>query len=197
MNQTQLFAAPRALPEGFEYCPEFLDGTQEQELLRHLRLLPMQEAQYKEWQARRRVVSFGGRYDYSRNVLSPAPPIPPFLYALREQVAAWAGVAVAGLEHALIAEYRPQTPLGWHRDVPQFAEVIGISLLGAARLRFRPWPPGPGQRTACAVELAPRSVYLLRGVARWQWQHAVSPTKELRYSITFRTPAAAHAARSG
>jgi hypothetical protein len=27
----------------------------------------------------------------------------------------------------------------------------------------------------------------LRDAARWRWQHAVSPTKELRYSITFRT----------
>jgi alkylated DNA repair dioxygenase AlkB len=197
VNQTQLFAAPRALPEGFEYRAEFLDRAQEHELLAQIRLLPLQEAQYKAWQARRRVVSFGGRYDYSRNVLTPAPPIPPFLYALRERLAAWAGVAVAGLEHALIAEYRPQTPLGWHRDVPQFEVVIGISLLGDARLRFRPWPPGPGQRTVCAVALAPRSVYLLRGVARWQWQHALSPTKELRYSITFRTRAARHAARTG
>ena len=33
MNQTQLFAAPRALPEGFEYRAEFLDRAQEHELL--------------------------------------------------------------------------------------------------------------------------------------------------------------------
>ena len=64
MNQTELFAAPRALPEGFEYRAEFLDCAQEHELLAHIRLLPMQEAQYKEWRARRRVVSFGGRSDY-------------------------------------------------------------------------------------------------------------------------------------
>jgi alkylated DNA repair dioxygenase AlkB len=35
--------------------------------------------------------------------------------------------------------------------------------------------------------LEPRSAYVLRGVARWRWQHAISPTKALRYSITFRT----------
>jgi alkylated DNA repair dioxygenase AlkB len=33
----------------------------------------------------------------------------------------------------------------------------------------------------------PRSVYLLRGPARWSWQHGVAPTKQLRYSITLRT----------
>jgi alkylated DNA repair dioxygenase AlkB len=37
--------------------------------------------------------------------------------------------------------------------------------------------------------LAPRSIYLLRGAARWDWQHSVSPTRSLRYSITFRTSA--------
>jgi alkylated DNA repair dioxygenase AlkB len=196
VNQTDLFGAP-AWPEGFKYCADFLDGAHERELLAYIRLLPMQEARYKEWQARRRVVSFGGRFDYTRNVLTPAPPVPPFLDALREQVAVWAGIAVASLDHALIAEYRPQTALGWHRDVPQFEEVIGISLLGHARLRFRRWPPGTGQRTVCALELAPRSVYVLRGAARWQWQHAISPTKGLRYSITLRTRAEARAAPTG
>jgi len=87
----------------------------------------------------------------------------------------------------MIAQYPPASPLGWHRDVPEFEDVMGVSLLGHARLRFRPYPPRPNLRTHCALELAPRSAYLLRGVARWQWQHAVSPTKELRYSITFRT----------
>lgn len=36
-----------------------------------------------------------------------------------------------------------------------------------------------------------RSAYAMRGAARWKWQHAISPTKELRYSITFRTLAGA------
>jgi hypothetical protein len=35
--------------------------------------------------------------------------------------------------------------------------------------------------------VVPRSIYLLRGTARWGWQHSVSPTKLLRYSITLRT----------
>lgn len=87
----------------------------------------------------------------------------------------------------MIAEYRPSTPLGWHRDVPQFEDVLGVSLLGHARLRFRPWPPAPGRRATWKIHLEPRSAYLMRGAARWQWQHAVSPTRELRYSITFRT----------
>ena len=185
VNQQELFASRLALPEGFTYAPGFLTVAQEAQLLEQLQALPFQEAQYKEWRARRRIVSFGGSYDFSRQQLRPAPPIPEFLHALR----AGGGVgrlAPARLQHAMIAEYRPATQLGWHRDVPDFEDVIGVSLLGHARMRFRPWPPRPNERTSCAIELEPRPVYLMRGAARWQWQHAVSPTRELRYSITFR-----------
>jgi alkylated DNA repair dioxygenase AlkB len=187
VTQAELFAAPAALPDGFVYRPDFLSAPQEAQLLEQIRTLPFREAQYKEWHARRRIVSFGGSYDFTRNELSAAPPIPEFLLPLREQLAQWADIPVARIEHAMVAEYQPATPLGWHRDVPQFEDVLGVSLLGHARLRFRPWPPKHGQRTTYALQLEPRSAYLMRGRARWQWQHAVSPTRELRYSITFRT----------
>jgi alkylated DNA repair dioxygenase AlkB len=187
MVQRELFAGPAVLPEGFTYAEDFLSAAEEAQLLERIRELPLAPAQYKEWHARRRVVSFGGSYDFSRNELKPAPPIPAFLEDLRERVGRWAGTAAGRIQHAMIAEYKPGTPLGWHRDVPQFEEIFGVSLLGHARLRFRPWPPRAGERTTFALELAPRSLYALRGAARWQWQHAVSPTRELRYSITFRT----------
>jgi alkylated DNA repair dioxygenase AlkB len=187
VTQGELFASRPALPEGFVYVPDFLTPEQEALLLEHIRTLPFHAAQYKEWQARRRIVSFGGSYDFSRNQLTAAPPIPEFLHPLRERLAQWANIPLAHIQHAMIAEYQPATPLGWHRDVPQFEDVMGVSLLGHARLRFRPWPPKHNQRTTHALELEPRSAYLMRGAARWQWQHAVSPTRELRYSITFRT----------
>jgi len=34
------------------------------------------------------------------------------------------------------------------------------------------------------------SACIPRGEVRWQWQHSVEATKDLRYSITFRTPVA-------
>ena len=70
MIQAQLFAAPTPWPEGFSYAPEFLNTTQEAQLLEVIRTLPFEEAQYKEWRARRRIVSFGGRYDFTHQQLS-------------------------------------------------------------------------------------------------------------------------------
>jgi alkylated DNA repair dioxygenase AlkB len=192
MMQTPLFAPAPEWPAGFAYAAEFLDVAQEGQLLECIRALPFEAAQYKEWRARRRVVSFGGRYDYSQNELTAAPPIPQFLYPLRAQLAGWAGICEERLQHAMVAEYQPATPLGWHRDVPEFEDVLGVSLLGHARLRFRPWPPAAGQRATWKIDLEPRSAYQIRGAARWRWQHAVSPTRELRYSITFRSRRSAH-----
>jgi alkylated DNA repair dioxygenase AlkB len=179
--------AHAAIQDGWTYVEEFLTIAAEAQLLRLIRELPFQAAQYKQWRARRRIVSYGGRYDYQRQQLDAAAPIPAELHALRRQVAHWADIAEDSLQHAMIAEYQPGTPLGWHRDVPHFEQVIGISLLGYARLRFRPYPPAPRQRTIFTINLPPRSAYIMRGSARWNWQHAVSPTHELRYSITFRT----------
>src|SRR5262249_44689377 len=104
----------------------------------------------------------------------------------RERVAEWAAVPAARFTHALIAEYRAGTQLGWHRDVPNFEMVAGVSLCGACRMRFRRYAPGRTGRI-WTFQLEPRSAYLMLGTARWDWQHSVAPTPGLRYSITFRT----------
>jgi alkylated DNA repair dioxygenase AlkB len=186
MKQRELF--PNELPRGFSYREAFLSHDEERQLVRIIEDLPLQEAQYKEFTARRRTLSYGSSYDFATNTSLPAPEIPEFLFVLREKVAHWCAIPADRFVHALIAEYRPGTPLGWHRDVPEFELIAGVSLLGSCRLRLRPYPWSPQKRSErLFVELAPRSVYVLRGEARWKWQHSVPPVKELRYSITLRT----------
>lgn len=187
-GQGDLFAPASPWPPGFAYREAFLSSAEEDTLLAEIALLPLVEAQYREWTAKRRTVSFGGSYDFTHQSLHPAEPVPPFLHPLRARLAEWAGVDAQAFTHGLVAEYQPGTQLGWHRDVPDFEHVAGVSLAGMARMRFRPYPPKKEQARATGhVDLLPRSAYLIRDAARWHWQHAVSPTKELRYSITFRT----------
>jgi len=38
-----------------------------------------------------------------------------------------------------------------------------------------------------AIELPPRSLYRLEGVARWEWEHSIPPVAQIRRSITLRT----------
>jgi alkylated DNA repair dioxygenase AlkB len=191
LDQRDLFDETPALPEGFVYEREFITREEEVSLLAAIRELPLAEAKYKEFKARRRTVSYGGQYDFSAGKLEAAPEIPDFLMPLREKVARWVGVAAGEFVHALVTEYSPGTPLGWHRDVPDFELIVGVSLGGCARMRLRPYRPDEKQKRkdAIALELEPRSAYAMRGPARWGWQHCIAETKELRHSITFRTGA--------
>jgi alkylated DNA repair dioxygenase AlkB len=184
--QSTLFEEPSALPNGLVFQPDFIDEAEEARLLAGIATASLHEAKYKEFTARRRVASFGAGFDYDENELTPAPEIAPFLLPLRERVASWAGVSPETFGYALVAEYRPGTPLGWHRDVPQFEMIAGVSLAGTARMRFRRYPPQPRGATF-NLELPPRSAYLMRGEVRWGWQHSIVATAALRYSITFRT----------
>ena len=184
-QQAELFGAEPALPEGFVFQLDFISAAEEQALLEDIARLPLAEAKYKQYTARRRIAYFGFGYDFTANRLGAAPPAPAFLGPLRDKVAAWMSLAPAALEQALVTEYRPGTPLGWHRDAPDFGRVAGVSLGGWARMRLRRYPRG--KDTPIVLELAPRSVYQMQGAARWQWQHNIPATRELRYSITFRT----------
>jgi alkylated DNA repair dioxygenase AlkB len=174
--------------EGFSYQEDFISADEERDLLEQIALQPLTESRYRQWTAKRRTVSYGGQYDFTHHQLEPADPIPGFLLPVCARLAAWAGLAASDFTQAGIAEYRPGTQLGWHRDVPDFEVIAGVSLKGMARMRFRPYPPPVGRaRDSYSIDLQPRSAYIIRDVARWKWQHAISATKELRYSITFRT----------
>ncbi|WP_244258759.1 alpha-ketoglutarate-dependent dioxygenase AlkB [Cupriavidus gilardii] len=189
MDQFSLFGggAVEASIPGLIYQPDFLSPDEETSIIEIVQSLPLQAARYKGYLARRRVVSFGGSYDFDSNELLPAQALDARLLPLRERVAQWAGMSPERLAHVLVAEYAPGTPLGWHRDVPDFERIFGVSLGGAARLRFRPYPYSSSlRRHIVALDAQPRSIYRIEGDARWQWQHSVEPTKEMRWSITFR-----------
>ncbi|HUP94563.1 MAG TPA: alpha-ketoglutarate-dependent dioxygenase AlkB [Burkholderiales bacterium] len=188
-SQKDLFAFGPALPEGYTYQPEFITAGEEASLIAFIRTLPLEEAKYKEYTAKRRTVSYGFEYDFSMNRMGTAPELPAFLMPLREKVSRWTDEPAEDFVHALVNEYRPGTQLGWHRDVPNFEVIVGVSLAGACRMRLRPYRPGEKNRRqdVINIELEPRSAYVMKGPARWGWQHSIAPTAELRYSITLRT----------
>jgi len=175
-------------PDGLVYRPDFLTPEAERSLIAEIRTLPLEQARYKTFTAKRRIVSFGFGYDFETNALLPAPSLPAFLHPLRERVSEWTRIPAHDLAQCTVAEYAPGTQLGWHRDVPHFGSVVGVSLGSACRMRLRPYPHVKHARQpALALVLDARSVYVLRDTARWRWQHTISLTKALRYSITFRT----------
>ena len=173
-------------PEGLEYRADFLHEDEERELLAVLDAIAYDSIEMRGQVARRTARHFGYDYDYESFKVKPGEPLPAELEWLRERCAAVADLAPAELAQALVLRYPPGATIGWHRDAPAFgAKIVGVSLGSACRMRFQ---RGTGEeRRVWELELEPRSAYVLAEAARSAWQHSIPPTKELRYSITFRT----------
>jgi alkylated DNA repair dioxygenase AlkB len=181
-----------ALPAGFHYRDDFITRDEEEALVEAIGRTDFSDFEMHGVVARRRVAFFGATYDAS---LDSVPTIPDFLLGLRAAVAGWAGVNAEDFAMALINEYRPGAPIGWHRDAPQYDIVAGVSLLSSCRMRFRPYVSpaahsasrGPRRTATHEVVLTPRSAYLITGEARSGFEHSIPAVAALRYSITFRT----------
>jgi alkylated DNA repair dioxygenase AlkB len=171
--------------EGFRYQSDLLDQAHEHALLTHLRALPFREFEFHGYTGKRRVVSFGWKYEFSGEKLTRTEEIPSFLLGLRGQAASFAGLEAEAFEHALVTEYGPGAGIGWHHDKAVFGEVVGVSLLAPCILRFRRKAGEKWERVNVLAE--PRSAYHLTGPARSEWQHSILRVDALRYSITFRT----------
>jgi alkylated DNA repair protein (DNA oxidative demethylase) len=173
-------------PEGLTYRAEFLTREEERELLVHVERLPYEEVRMHGVVARRKTIHFGWDYDYEGWSISPADPPPEYLRPLIARCAEAAGLASEALAQVMVARYPPGAAIGWHRDAPMFGTpVIGVSLASACVMRFRKGKVRNWETYAQLLE--PRSLYILDGPARTQWQHSIPNTKELRYSLSMRT----------
>jgi alkylated DNA repair dioxygenase AlkB len=184
-GQLKLFGGEPPLPEGFRYQPELISVEQEQALLRHFEELPFREFEFRGFVGKRRVVSYGWKYDFSEAKLKQADDIPSWLLPLRDIAARFADLAPERLVQASVIEYDVGAAIGWHRDKAVFGDVIGISLLSSCRFRLRRKTGATWERVSLTA--APRSAYLLRGPSRTEWEHSIPAVDALRYSVTFRS----------
>src|SRR4051812_33744599 len=170
-SQLDLFAPKpaAAAPEGLVYREELVSVAEEEALARRLATLPFRPFEFQGFLGNRRTISFGWHYGFDGSGLRETEPMPDWLLPFRDRAAVLAGVAPDAVAHALVIEYPPGAGIGWHRDRPVFGDVVGISLLAPARLRFRRKAGARWERFNLVA--APRSAYLLRGPAREEWQH--------------------------
>jgi alkylated DNA repair dioxygenase AlkB len=179
-----LFDLPPKAPPGFRYQADLISPYEELDLADRLATLPFESFQFRGYEGRRRVVSFGLKYDFNGAGLVNVDPVPDWLRRLRDRAAAFARLSGGDFAHVLINEYREGAPIGWHRDRPVFEKVVGVSLLASTVMRFRRRDGARFERIN--VPLEPRSAYLLDGPARTDWEHSLPEAKAHRYSITFR-----------
>ena len=186
MTSRRIAAKAEGPPEGLVYRREFLSEEEERELLGEIERHAFQEVKMRGQIARRTVIHFGWDYDYDGWKIHPTIPPPSLLRALADRAAEAAVIPPESLEQFLVMRYPPGAAIGWHRDAPMFGTpVIGVSLLYPCAMKFRR-TQGEGFEQYTQL-LEPRSLYILGGAARTEWQHSIPPVKGLRISITMRT----------
>jgi DNA oxidative demethylase len=177
--------APIEEPQGIVYRPDVFTAEEEADLLARFETLRFDPIVMHGRAAKRTGRHFGLDYDYESRTPKPGEPVPDWLLPARARAAELAGTDPEELVEILVQDYPPGAQIGWHRDAPAFDIVIGLSLAGSSRLRFQRGKRE--KRRVWEVALEPRSGYVLAGEARRSWEHSIPPTKERRYSITFRT----------
>jgi alkylated DNA repair dioxygenase AlkB len=185
-----LFEAPAKVPDGFLYHQDFLSEAEERELIREIQKVQLAPFKYYQFTGKRRTASFGWQYEFGDREITEGPELPTFLLPIRSRAGALFNIDPHRLAQTSIIEYSTGSPIGWHRDIPHFGVVVGISLGAACRMRFRKYRPRPKNLTPdeqASIELEPRSIYLMSGPSREWWQHSIPPVKKLRYSIVMRT----------
>ncbi len=186
-----LFDVPAQVPDGFIYRQNFISEAEEQELMREIQKVSLEPFKYYQFTGKRRTASFGWQYEFGASEITPAPEMPPFLLPLRTRAGIVFNIDLNSLIQTSIIEYSTGSPIGWHRDIPQFGVVIGISLGAPCRMRFREYSRVRSKKLnrdeVLSIELQPRSIYLMSGASRESWQHSIPPVKELRYAIMMRT----------
>jgi alkylated DNA repair dioxygenase AlkB len=184
MTDRDLFGSA-ALPEGFDYRPDLLSPDDERRLIASFEQLPFKPFDFHGFVGKRRIVSYGFRYDYSARRVRESATFPSFLNGLRVHAGRLAAVAPMAFQQVLVTEYTAGAGIGWHKDKPDFGQVVAFSFASACTLRFRCKTAAGWERRTLVI--APRSAYVLRGAARWVWEHSIPPQPALRYSVTLRT----------
>lgn len=183
-DQLALFDKVRPEPEGLRYAADFVSPAIEQELILGIQTLPLQPFQFGEFEGKRRVASFGFRYDYALRQLKRAEPIPAWLAEIVANVETFGGPATR-IQQVLCTEYGVGVGIGWHRDKPHFDEIFGLSLGSACKFRFRKRSGTTWNRFK--IDAEPRSIYMMTGASRQIWEHSIPAVETPRYSVTFRT----------
>jgi alkylated DNA repair dioxygenase AlkB len=188
LKPLSLFDEPPAMQEGFSYYPAFIDAMQETELLSIVSASDLHPMNFQGYTAKRKVVSFGYDFDFTTRKLLKGKAVPENLFWLMEKVAVQMNTATDDIAEVLFTEYPPGSVINWHRDAPPFDRIAGISLGSEVTFKMRPYEKaGRTKKSTISLLLQPRSLYILQGAVRSDWEHSTAPVSETRYSITFRT----------
>jgi len=183
-----LFNILPELPEGFHYFPDFITEEEESNLVELIQKYPLKNMLFQGFEAKRKVISFGYDYHFDNRSLTKGVPIPEEFKPVILKAAAQLQIPAEKFEKVLLTEYGEGHVINWHRDAPVFEKIAGISLLSDCTFKLRPYDKSKQMRSSVKSFIAERrSLYLMEGEAKENWEHSIAPVKSIRYSITIRT----------
>lgn len=187
--QSSLFEAPPIAISGLSYYPDYIDASEESELLRHIDEQP--------WitDLKRRVQHYGYRYYYKAGNTTGAPlgPMPDWLESLCLRLH-MSKTLSSKPDQAIVNEYQPGQGIAPHIDRLRFDNTVASLSLGSpCVMDFIHDETGD----KLSLLLEPRSLLVLTRDARYVWKHGIAPRKADRYqgeiiqrkrriSLTFR-----------
>ena len=183
-----LFPVEPDYPPGFVYLPDFITAAEETELMKAILETELHPFNFHGYTGKRKVASFGYDWSFEKQQLSRGKEIPSAFQGIIEKVAKQTGINKEAFAELLLTEYPVGAVINWHRDAPPFDTIAGLSLMADCVFRLRPHDKTKQSRsTTLSFPVKPRSLYIIQGPARTDWQHSTAPVKQVRYSITLRT----------
>lgn len=183
-----LFEISPTLPPGFTYGENFISIEEEKGLVIAIEQQNLQNMKFHQYEAKRKVISFGSGWSFTDQCLKQGNPIPTAFDFLIERIATHLNIPKDSIAQFLITQYPVDSVINWHRDAPPFETIIGVSLLSDCTFKLRPHEKTKQTRgTTISLPVRTRSFYIMTGESKIAWQHCTAPVAKIRYSLTFRT----------
>lgn len=179
-------------PPGLTYIPSFIPPDAAKCIINTVDSL--------DWQTslRRRVQHYGWRYDYKSRRIDQGDwlgPLPGFTLPILERLIQ-AGIFASPPDQLIVNEYTAGQGIAAHVDCePCFGETVAsLSLNSPSTMRLKNRKSG----LLYDIDLAPQSLLVLNGEARYEWTHEIAARKNdlidgqrrpwgRRISLTFRS----------
>jgi alkylated DNA repair dioxygenase AlkB len=183
-----LFEVEPVFPEGFAYHPNFINEAEEQKLLQLIAKTELHNFFFQGYEAKRKVASFGYDWSFEKRTLSKGKEIPVEFDFLIQRLSDHLSIPKTSFAELLVTQYPVGSVINWHRDAPPFDIIAGISLFSDCIFKLRPHDKAKQKRnTVISIPVKKRSLYIIQGIARSEWEHSIVAVKDVRYSVTMRT----------
>jgi alkylated DNA repair dioxygenase AlkB len=130
---------------------------------------------FGEFEGRRRVASFGFRYDYDVRQLQRQPTPSRWRNRCKHRDSRKPCNPDSA---ALCTEYDVGVGVGWHRDKLHFDMIFGLSLNSVCKLISQRGRQGMG-------DAEPRSLYMTTGASQQIWDHSIPPFNRRDIQLRF------------